>query len=155
MKILFTFFTIFISFNIHCLAQTYQIGHKQQTFIDESRSNRNITTEIYYPADMSGDNVSIASGQFPVLVFGHGFLMTWSAYANIWNDIVPNGYIMVFPTTETSLFPSHTNFGKDIAFLVGAMKTEGTNASSTFFGGVATTSAAMGHSMGGVSFSSI
>ena len=149
MKILFTFFTIFISFNIHCLAQTYQIGHKQQTFIDESRSNRNITTEIYYPADMSGDNVSIASGQFPVLVFGHGFLMTWSAYANIWNDIVPNGYIMVFPTTETSLFPSHTNFGKDIAFLVGAMKTEGTNASSTFFGGVATTSAAMGHSMGG------
>jgi len=149
MKILSTIFLILITLNIKSYAQSFQVGHKQQTFIDASRSNRNITTEIYYPADMSGDNVSIASGQFPVLVFGHGFLMAWSAYADIWNEIVPNGYILVFPTTETSFFPSHTNFGKDIAFLVGAMKTEGTNAASTFFGGVATTSAAMGHSMGG------
>ncbi len=149
MKILSTIFLILITLNTKSSAQSFQVGHKKQTFIDASRSNRNITTEIYYPADMSGDNVSIASGQFPVLVFGHGFLMTWSAYSNIWNDIVPNGYIMVFPTTETNLFPSHTNFGKDIAFLVGAMKTEGTNTSSTFFAGVATTSAAMGHSMGG------
>ena len=70
-------------------------------------------------------------------------------YAPVWNSIVPSGYIMVFPTTETSILPSHSNFGKDIAFLVGAMKTEGSTASSPFFGAVATTSAVMGHSMGG------
>jgi len=130
-------------------AQSFQIGHKQQTFVDASRSNRNITTEIYYPSATAGNNVSIASGQFPVLIFGHGFVMVWSAYAPIWNALVPSGFIMVFPTTETGIFPSHTNFGKDIAYLVGAMKAEGTNSSSAFFGAVTNTSAAMGHSMGG------
>ena len=130
-------------------AQTYQIGHKQQTFVDPSRSNRNITTEIYYPATTAGDNVSIAAGQFPVVVFGHGFVMVWSAYDNIWKGVVPNGYIAVFATTETSFSPVHLDFGKDLAFLVGAMKAEGLASSSTFFGAVAKTSAVMGHSMGG------
>ncbi len=134
---------------ITSFAQNFQIGHKQQTFTDASRSNREITAEIYYPATTAGDNVAIAAGAFPVLVFGHGFVMTWSAYAPVWNSIVPNGYIMVFPTTETGILPSHTNFGKDIAYLVGAMKDEGTTAASTFFEGVANTSAVMGHSMGG------
>ncbi len=59
----------------------YQVGHLQQTFVDSSRGNRNITTEIYYPAATAGNNVPVAAGQFPVLVFGHGFVMTWSAFA--------------------------------------------------------------------------
>jgi len=130
-------------------AQSYQIGHKQQTFVDASRSNRSITTEIYYPANTAGDNVAIATGQFPVLIFGHGFVMAWSAYNVEWNALVPSGYIMVFPTTETGFSPSHTDFGKDLAYLAGAMQTEGTNSSSFFFGSVAATSAVMGHSMGG------
>lgn len=127
----------------------YQVGHRQQTFTDPSRSNRSIPAEIYYPATTAGNNVAIAAGQFPVLVFGHGFVMTVGAYSVIWNAVVPSGYIMVLPTTEGSFSPSHLNFGKDIAFLVGAMKAEGANASSPFYGAVAPTSAAMGHSMGG------
>ena len=75
--------------------------------------------------------------------------MVWSAYSPVWNAIVPNGYIMVFPTTETGFSPSHTNFAKDMAYLVGAMKLEGLNTASTFFGSVANTSAVLGHSMGG------
>lgn len=142
----FTFF--FFSLSV-CFCQPFQVGHKQQTFIDVSRGNRNITTEIYYPANSAGNNAPIASGQFPVLVFGHGFLMVWSAYDVYWNALVPNGYIMVFPTTETSFSPSHLEFGKDIGFLVSAMKAEGINPSSTFFGSVGNTSAVMGHSMGG------
>src|ERR1035437_6559267 len=130
-------------------AQTFRVGHKSQAFIDASRSNRNITSEIYYPANTTGDNVPIASGQFPVVVFGHGFIIVWSAYDSIWNAVVPNGYIMVFPTTETSISTNHLDFGKDLAFLVGAMKAEGLNSSSTFYGAVAKTSAVMGHSMGG------
>lgn len=147
-KILFLFLLI-ICCSMTTWAQSFQIGHKQQTFVDTSHSNRNITTEIYYPAATAGDNVSIASGQFPVLIFAHGFVMVWSAYMPEWNALVPNGYIMVFPTTETGIMPSHSNFGKDIAYLVGAMKFEGINAASTFFGALANTSAVMGHSMGG------
>lgn len=138
--------SFFLSFSY---AQPYPIGHKQQAFIDASRANRNITTEIYYPATTAGDNVPIANGQFPVVVFGHGFVMVWSAYANIWNGVVPDGYIMVFPTTETGFSPVHLDFGKDLAFLVSSLQAEGLSSSSTFYGAVANTSAVMGHSMGG------
>lgn len=143
------FIFLFSIISLNTDAQTFAIGHRQKSFTDASRNNRVITTEIYYPAATAGDNVAISSGQFPILVFGHGFVMAWSAYDVVWNALVPNGYILVFPTTETSISPSHGEFGKDIAFLVGAMKAEGQNSSSSFFNSVATTSAVMGHSMGG------
>ena len=130
-------------------AQPFLIGHKQQVFIDASRSNRTIDAEIYYPANSSGDDVPVANGTFPTLVFGHGFVMTWNSYDYLWNGIVPSGYILVFPKSEGSFSPSHTDFGKDIAFLVDAMKLEGLNQSSIFSNAVSDKSAAMGHSMGG------
>lgn len=144
MKTLFLLFFVITS----TYAQ-YPVGHLQKTFTDPSRGNRSIATEIYYPATAAGNNVPMAAGQFPVLVFGHGFVMTYSAYSVVWNALVPSGYIMVFPTTESSFSPSHLDFGKDIAFLVGAMKAEGLNASSPFQNAIAPTSAVMGHSMGG------
>ena len=130
-------------------AQQYQVGHIQENFVDPTRSNRNIPVEIYYPSALPGNNVSIAAGQFPVVVFGHGFSMSWNAYNYFWDSIVPYGYIVVFPTTEGSFAPSHTNFAKDMAFIIGAMKNEGLDNSSAFGGSISTTSALMGHSMGG------
>ena len=82
---LITLFLIFIG--TISVAQPFLIGHKQQAFIDASRSNRSIDTEIYYPANSSGDNVPMANGTFPILVFGHGFLMTWDSYAYLWISI--------------------------------------------------------------------
>lgn len=130
-------------------AQQYQVGHIQDNFVDPTRSNRNIPVEIYYPALLPGNNVTIANGQFPVIVFGHGFSMAWNAYNYFWDSIVPYGYIVVFPTTEGSFAPSHTNFAKDMAFIIGAMKSEGLDNSSPFLNSISTTSALMGHSMGG------
>jgi predicted dienelactone hydrolase len=127
----------------------FAIGHRQLTFTDASRSNRSISAEVYYPAATAGENVPLATGQFPVLAFGHGFVMTVSAYDVVWNALVPSGYIMILPNTEGTLSPSHSNFGRDLAFLINAMKAEGLNAASPFFGALASTSAVMGHSMGG------
>jgi pimeloyl-ACP methyl ester carboxylesterase len=134
-----------------CWAQTFSTGHTTIVFTDASRSNRSINAEIYYPADSDGENVPLATlgGTFPVVVFGHGFVMTWSAYENVWLPLTENGFIAVFPTTEGSFSPNHTEFGKDIAFLVTAMQDEGANSASPFFGRVDITSAVMGHSMGG------
>ncbi len=139
---------IFILSSHGILAQSFSIGHTTKTFFDSSR-NRNIETEIYYPASTSGNDVSIATGNFPVLVFGHGFLMAWSAYQNFWERLVPEGYILCFPKTEGSLTPNHSNFGNDLKFIAAQMQSENTNSTSLFFGAVASQTALMGHSMGG------
>jgi hypothetical protein len=60
--------------------------------------------------------------QFPVISFGHGFVMVHTAYQFLWLDLVPKGYILAFPTTEGSLSPSHLNFGLDLAFIISQMK---------------------------------
>lgn len=125
-----------------------QIGHTTVTFIDSLRNNRQIATEIYYPATSAGNNTPIAAGVFPLITFGHGFVMVWSAYQNFWDSLVPEGYILAFPTTEGSFSPSHADFGKDLKFLIAKIQSSGVGAVIPS-ASVGTTSAIMGHSMGG------
>lgn len=125
-----------------------QIGHTTLTFIDSLRNNRQIATEIYYPATSAGNNTPIAAGVFPLITFGHGFVMVWSAYQNFWDFLVPEGYILAFPTTEGSFSPSHAEFGKDLKFLIAKIQSSGVGAVIPS-ASVGTTSAIMGHSMGG------
>jgi pimeloyl-ACP methyl ester carboxylesterase len=152
---------VFIA-NLLCLASwsQYQIGHTTITFNDPSRTGgfgsgggagRQIQTEIYYPADVGGDNVALANDTFPVIVFGHGFAMAWDAYNNIWEHYAPMGYILAFPRTEGGLFPGpdHGDFGLDLALVGERMQQENTNSGSIFFNGVAQSTAIAGHSMGG------
>jgi len=118
------------------------------TFNDPARGGRSIPTQIYYPAVSAGTNATPATGQHCLVVFGHGFLIGYSQYQWLANALVPNGYIVAFPDTETG-FPSHGDFGDDIAFLVGAIQAEGSVSGSVLFGAVGTKSAVGGHSMGG------
>ena len=141
---------LFLTFGIS--AQSFEIGRTTITFIDASRGNRSIASEIYYPANSAGINVpvvSTTSKSFPVLSFGHGFLMSWDAYQNIWEALVPQGYIMIFPKTEGGASPSHLEFGKDLAFVINQMSLLNLNSSSIFYNRISDKSALMGHSMGG------
>ncbi len=142
---------LLLAFFSQAVAQSFSTGHYTKVFQDPSRNNRNINAEIYYPSDSDGNNVPVAlnGGSFPVVVFGHGFVMTWSAYENVWDALAEAGFIVVFPTTEDGFSPNHTEFGKDIAFLVTALQNEGQLSTSILFNRVASTSAVMGHSMGG------
>lgn len=132
-------------------AQPFEIGHTTLTFTDPARGNRSIPCEIYYPADAAGDNMALAAqgGAFPVISFGHGFVMTWEAYQNIWEAVVPEGFILVFPKTETGFTPSHQDFGLDLAFAINKVRGLGQDAGSLFFNRTANASCVMGHSMGG------
>lgn len=145
----FFYLLLFLSATNSLSAQSFSLGHVQWAFVDSSRANRNVTCEIYYPSDIAGDNVSVATGAFPIVVIGHGFVMSPSVYDIYWEALVPEGYIVVVPTTEGSLFPSHDNFGKDMAFLVTQLQSEAEVNGSLFWNAVASTSAVMGHSMGG------
>lgn len=150
---------LFFSLALGCatLAQ-FQVGNTTITFNDPSRSGgfgsgggpgRQIQTEIYYPANASGSNVAVAEGQFPVITFGHGFLMAWDAYSNLWQEFASRGYIMAFPRTEGGFLPSHQNFALDLVVVNEKMLALNGNAGSLFFGHVSELSALMGHSMGG------
>ena len=144
------FFLIFSTMTVWC--QPFAIGHTTISFIDASRGNRSIATEIYYPADVAGNDVPctmVTVETFPVLTFGHGFVMTWDAYQNIWEAMVPKGYIMAFPKTEGGLSPSHTEFAKDLAFISDIMVALGYQKTSILFSRVSLMNAVMGHSMGG------
>jgi len=127
----------------------FPIGHQTLVFNDPARNNRPVQTEIYYPAAAEGDDQPIAAGSFPVVAFGHGFVMSASAYANVWSALVPQGYIVCLPTTEGSFAPSHESFGQDLAFLVGALQEAGNTAGSFWENRVGPRAALMGHSMGG------
>ena len=139
-------FSLFKSSNI--LAQAFNIGHNSTVFYDNNR-NRNISTEIYYPADSSGHDLPISFGNFPVIVFGHGFLISWDSYENFWTSLVPEGYILCFPTTEMGFSPNHQDFADDLKFISSQMQIESQISSSIFYNAVLPKTGILGHSMGG------
>lgn len=133
-------------------AAAYELGHRTMTFFDPERSNRDISTEIYYPADVAGEDVPLAeppAGGFPVVTFGHGFVISIDDYDFLWEGLAPAGYIVAVPRTETGFSPDHLDLGLDLAFLCRALRDEGADPASPFFGKVAVTCAVSGHSMGG------
>jgi hypothetical protein len=133
-------------------AQPFDIGQTSRNYVDPARGNRSVPAEIFYPADTPGVDVPVAGSPgtaFPVITFGHGFLIPWDDYDYIWNGLVPEGYIVVMAKTEGGLLPNHLNFGLDLAFLVEALRGEGEDSGSIFHERVAETAAVMGHSMGG------
>lgn len=142
------------------LMAQFAIGHTTITFNDPSRTGgfgsgggtgRQIQTEIYYPATVSGENTATASGSFPVIVFGHGFAMSWDAYENMWQHLAPQGYILAFPRTEGGLIPapSHQDFALDLNIVEARMLLLQNQSSSLFYQKINGNTAIMGHSMGG------
>lgn len=144
----------------HISFSQFQVGHTTLTFNDPSRTGgfgsgggtgRQIQTEVYYPALTAGDNTTIVDSIFPLLVFGHGFAMSWDAYANIWQRYASQGYILAFPRTEGSIFPSpsHADFGSDLALVNQKMVANTLPNSSSLTGHISSKNAILGHSMGG------
>ncbi len=128
----------------------FEVGNTNIIFQDPDRGNREIDTQIYYPAQAAGTDTEMANGAFPYAVFGHGFVMEIGAYDNYVQELVPRGYLVVLVNTETSFAPSHQEFGLDLGF-VGANLYVGStqNENSVLYNKVADKSVVMGHSMGG------
>ncbi|MFY7989443.1 MAG: T9SS type A sorting domain-containing protein [Fluviicola sp.] len=149
---------ILLMLNGAVIAQNYPVGHTTITFNDPARTGgfgsgggtgRQIQTEIYYPATSAGDDTPFAATTAPVIVFGHGFVMSWDAYMNLVDHFVPLGYILAFPRTEGSFTPDHLDFGKDLVIVGNRMEQENTNSSSIFYNKYNGKKGVMGHSMGG------
>ncbi len=130
----------------------WQIGQTTRNFIDPGRS-RQIPTEIYYPADTEGADVPVADpgpDGFPVVSYGHGRMMAWTAYENYWTALAPAGYITAFPKTEMGMNPDKDEFALDLLFVAHKLQEVNTMPSSIFYQKVGDEFAVLGHSMGGV-----
>lgn len=150
MRYIFLLLSFTISLNLH--AQDFSIGNMKQEFTDPGRNNRSIPVEVFYPADTSGEDVAITEsydGKFPLLIFTHGYLSKIKSYKNIREMLVPYGYIIVFPDTETGIFADHLDLAKDIVFIAKEFPELSNEAGSLFNGRIDTSLCLMGHSMGG------
>ena len=143
----FFFFIVFSGKPVR--SQLFEIGHSSYTWIDSTRNDRPIPVEVYYPALTTGEEVPVSPGQFPVLCYGHGFVMDVGSYTNFSDFLVPEGYIFALSNTETGFSPSHLDFGLDLSFILNAFKMENNDPGSLFFGAISGMNAVMGHSMGG------
>lgn len=130
-------------------AAQYQVGHQSRTFNDPARNDRAIASEVYYPANSTANNVPVADGLFPFLVFGHGFVMNYTAYAHITEHLVPAGYVMIYVETEGGFAPVHSDFGLDLAYVADHFFAENSDGNSIFQSHLIDRCAIMGHSMGG------
>jgi dienelactone hydrolase len=141
-------------------SQFYAVGETTITFNDPARTGgfgsgggpgRQIETKIYYPATSAGTNTPVAGTNLPVVVFGHGFAMTWDAYEPLYDSLAGRGYVVALPRTEGSLLPapSHGDFGKDLALVSQRMINLNTVTTSLFFQKLNGRRAIGGHSMGG------
>ncbi|MFN8237155.1 MAG: T9SS type A sorting domain-containing protein [Chitinophagales bacterium] len=137
-----------VAFSIHA---QYSIGNKKFILFDKSRSNRSILTFVYYPATSTGLDAPIVNdgSMFPVVSFGHGFVMSSLAYQWLAEALVPYGYIVAFPGTEEGVPPNHSDFGKDEVFVARTFRNYGDSSTSFLFGKTNGYTAVGGHSMGG------
>ncbi len=135
----------------------FQVGTQDITIEDPSRSgglfggNREIPFDVYYPADVAGTNAAISAGEFPFIVFGHGFGVATTEYSIWYETLAAKGYVIALPRTEEGVFPfpSHPDFAEDLSFIVNDFLAENADSTSFFFETLNGKTAVMGHSMGG------
>lgn len=130
----------------------YAVGTADVTYVDAARGNRPVPVNLYYPATVAGANQPVAAppaGGFASVAFGHGFQMTAGVYAWIAERLASLGCVVAVPRTGGELFPSHEQFGLDLAFAARTLRDAGASATSPFFGRMGPRTLVMGHSMGG------
>ncbi len=141
----FSLFAALCCFTFSVFAQ-YTVGDKTITYTDPARSNRSVGLQFRFP----GTNTAVATGQFPFVIFAHGFSMDQAPYLPYADSLAKRGYIVGLLTTETGLSPSHANFAQDLIFMYSKLISESnTNSASIFYQKVLPKGAFGGHSMGG------
>jgi predicted dienelactone hydrolase len=121
-------------------------------FSDSERNNRRIPVDIYYPLDY-GDKIAESvpgnTEKFPVICFGHGYLISGKWYSHIYDMLVPEGFILIFPASEAGLFPSHRTLAEDMSFAINEVTKLSGDSSCHLYNRIDTSKCLMGHSMGG------
>jgi dipeptidyl aminopeptidase/acylaminoacyl peptidase len=115
--------------------QTYGVGQRAETFVDESRGTaalpdralpaqdkRSLPTIILFPTEVDGAQEP-AEGAFPLVVFSHGTGVDASVYAPFLEPLARKGYIVALPTFPLSSLPGAEvddahNQPADVSFVI-------------------------------------
>ncbi|ANZ39654.1 hypothetical protein BBK82_30045 [Lentzea guizhouensis] len=129
------------------LPGSYPVAYSDVTAVAGGRS---VPARVHYPATTSGTNQPVATGRFPVIAFGHGFFQATSKYTSTSTHLASWGFVVVVPTTQGGLSPSHGAFADDLnTGLTWLVAQDGTTG-SRFRDHITTTALGVsGHSMGG------
>lgn len=119
----------------------FETGIAQVTASDPARPGRPIGVRLAYP---TRNGVAVEGCAFPVLSFGHGFLIPASAYAYLEQALPREGYLLALAETESGLSPSHAAFAADLAAIPRWLR-----ADPVWSARVGPYYAVGGHSMGG------
>jgi predicted dienelactone hydrolase len=141
-----------ITFFSNLVAQNFSTEHTSLVLRDTQRKNRKVEVEIYYPEEQSGRSLAETeadNGRFPLICFGHGYLLSGVWYQHVCDILVPQGYILVFPNSESGLFPSHKTLAEDMCFVLNEISRLGADSTFFLYNRVDTAKCLMGHSMGG------
>lgn len=123
------------------------MGTTSWLLIDDTRGGREIACDVRYPGVSDTAETAPDNGPFPLVVFGHGFLMGPEDYDGLSAGMVNAGYVVALVATEQTFAPSHQNFGLDLAFVANEMVQNG--ATGILDGWLQPHAAIAGHSMGG------
>jgi len=122
----------------------FPVAHFSTTFVDPSRAqpardgtpaqpSRTIHTTVWYPASVAPTpehpTPAATAGQYPLVVFAHGFGIDAASYATLLHDIAMGGYVVAapdFPGTSTAYAGSPVredslNQPADISFVITSM----------------------------------
>eukprot|EP01083_Nonionella_stella_P205723 748890_1 len=131
------------------MSPQYNISHFKPTIYNPHRPEHKIPLRIYYPQTEETNTET-----FPILVFGHCLLggMFPAEYTYIWQQLVPQGYIVAFPMSVDFLL--EIPFAIDIRYSLDWIMDNCTDTSSNLCPNalsrvIGTKSAVSGHSMGG------
>lgn len=125
---------------------THFAGWKTESL---NRNGRTLNCIIHYPALSEGSQAPIdpSGGPYPVIAFGHGFLMQNSNYTSLFRHLATHGYIVIapqFPDTQ------HGQLADDLIFCVNFIRISGSDPASIFYELVDVEKTGLsGHSMGG------
>ncbi|WP_330275247.1 dienelactone hydrolase family protein [Lentzea sp. NBC_00516] len=129
------------------LPGSYPVAYSDVTAVAGGRS---VPARVHYPATAAGVNQPVATGRFPAIAFGHGFFQATSKYTSTNTHLASWGFVVVVPTTQGGLSPSHSAFADDLNTGLTWLVAQDGTAGSRFQNHVTTTAlGASGHSMGG------
>lgn len=125
-------------------APSFGVGRRELTLVDPTRPtdadpnrglparpDRTIPTLVLYPtdsdpADPTQVDAPAAHGQFPLVVFSHGFTANGAIYAPLLEPLVRHGYVVALPTFPLSSGPGsvagdYVNQPGDVSFVIDEM----------------------------------